>query len=157
MRTTRAASRVCRTGLSARKRRRAFSLLEALVALTLAVAGLSVAMAAISQSMRAQRVIERSRAETELARALTEEAFLGLLAPETRADSTGSADIWRGVSPRGIAWEVEVRSTLVGAFNARASGFDAGLGQVRGAAAGQMAVEMITVRAGATEVRTTKW
>lgn len=136
--------------------RRGVSLLETLVALTLAVAGLSVALAAISQSVRASRVIERARAETTLARALAEEAFLRLLPEEDRAASTESSDIWRGVSPDGIEWEIEVRSTLVGAFNARAEG-GGGLGQVQGVAPGQMAIEMITVRAGATELRTTRW
>jgi type II secretory pathway pseudopilin PulG len=137
--------------------RRGVGLLETLVALTLAVAGLSVALAAISQSVRAQRVIERSRAETTLARSLVEEAFLGLLPQEEKADSTGSADIWRGVSPEGIEWEVQVRSTLMGSFNAQAIDTEGGLGQFRGMAPGQVAIELVVVRAGNTEVRTTRW
>lgn len=136
--------------------RRAVSLLETLVALTLAVTGLAVSLAAISQSVRASRTIERARAETALARSLAEEAFLRLLAEEERAASTDTADVWRGVSPEGIEWEVEVRSTLIGAFNARTQA-GAGLGQIRGVAPGQMAIEMIIVRAGATELRTTRW
>jgi hypothetical protein len=114
-------------------------------------------LAAITQSMRASQVIERAKAETALARALIEEAFLRLPAEEDRAESTESADFWRGVSPEGIAWEIEVRSTLIGAFNARTSDSDFGLGQARGVAPGQMAVDMITVRAGSTELRTTRW
>lgn len=137
--------------------RRGIGLLETLVALTLAVAGLSVGLAAISQSVRAQRVIDRSRAETTLARSLAEEAFLGLLPQEEKADSTASADIWRGVSDQGIEWEVQVRSTLMGSFNARAPGADEGLGQFRGVAPGQVVVELIVVRAGNTEIRTTRW
>jgi type II secretory pathway pseudopilin PulG len=137
--------------------RRAVTLLETLVALTLAVAGLSVALAAIGQSMRASQVIERSKSETALARSLVEEAFLRLLPEDERAESTETADIWRGVSPEGIPWEIEVRSTLIGAFNARSVNSDVGLGQARGVAAGQMAVDMITVRAGSIEVRTTRW
>lgn len=137
--------------------RRAVSLLETLVALTLAVAGLSVALAAITQSIRASQVIERSKAETALARSLVEEAFLRLPQENERAESTETADFWRGVSPEGIPWEIEVRSTLIGAFNARSVNSDYGLGQARGVAVGQMAVDMIIVRAGNTEVRTTRW
>ncbi len=137
--------------------RRAVSLLETLVALTLAVAGLSVALAAISQSIRASAVIERAKVETALARSLIEEAFLRLPQDEDRAESTDTADYWRGVSPEGIPWEIQIRSTLIGAFNARSAGSDYGLGQARGVAPGQMAVDMIIVRAGNTELRTTRW
>lgn len=137
--------------------RRGVSLLETLVALTLAVAGLSLSIAAISQSVRAQRTIDRSRAEVALARALVEEAFLGALKEDDRADSTDSADIWRGSEPNGLEWEVRISSSLTGSFNARSANADSGLGQVQGVASGQMAVEMVFVRVGNTELRTSRW
>jgi type II secretory pathway pseudopilin PulG len=136
---------------------RGVSLLETLVALSIAVAGLAVALTAVAQSARASEAVERSRREVALAKALVEEAFLGLMSEEQKAESTASADIWRGVDERGLAWEVTITSSLMGAFNARADGAEAGLGQIQGVAPGQMVVEMITVRVGSTELRTTRW
>lgn len=136
--------------------RRGVSLLETLVALTLAVAGLAVSLAAISQSVRAQRTIDRSREEVAQARALVEEAFLGVLPWDEIDDSTDSADIWRGQTESGIDWEVRVTASSIGSFNARAD-LGEGLGEVQGVASGQMAVQMITVRVGNTVLRTTRW
>src|SRR5690606_33599350 len=94
---------------------RGVSLLEALVALSIAVAGLAVALTAVAQSARASEAVERSRREVALAKALVEEAFLGLMSEEQKAESTASADIWRGVDERGLGWEVTITSSLMGA------------------------------------------
>ena len=136
---------------------RAVTLLEVLVALVIAVAGLSVAIGSIAQSQRASAVTERAARELALARTIIAEAFLGVLPEELIAESRGASTVWRGAGPDGLAWEAEILVTLNAGFNARAAQRDEGLGQVGGFGAGQMPVEMITVRVGGVELRTTRW
>lgn len=136
---------------------RGVTLLEVLVAMVIAVAGLSVAIGAIAQSQRSSLIVERTSEELALARTVIEEAFLGTLPDDAISESAGSSTTWSGTTASGLAWEAEVRTTVTSGFNVGAINADAGLGQVGSMSAGQMPIELITVRVGSIELRTTRW
>lgn len=140
-----------------RARRAGVSLLEVLVSLVIAVAGLSVAIAAIAQSERSATVIERTNRELELARTVIEEAFLGVLPEEAIVESSASTTLWRGRAADGLEWEALLIATVSSGFNARQADGRGGLGEVAGIGPGQMPIELITVRVGSVELRTTRW
>ena len=146
-----------RSNVFRRARRAGVSLLEVLVSLVIAVAGLSVAIAAIAQSERSAMVIERTHRELALARTVIEEAFLGVLPEELIVDSSGAVTRWRGRTADGLEWEAVVVATISDGFNARTPAGDAGLGEVAGFGTGQMPLELVTVRVGSVELRTSRW
>ena len=135
-----------------RRTLRAFTLLEAMVALLIATAGFAGVFMALVQSQRAQTRTAQAEVELVLARQLIEEACLGLLPPEQGAlTEERGVQRWTGVR-NGVPWVVTVRAV------ATRPAHDEPTTQARTRESeAYVLMEVVTAEVGAVSLRTVKW
>lgn len=139
---------------------RAFTLLEALIAILIAAAGFAGIFTALAQSQKVQIQSQRADADLALARTLIEDACLGLLPLELRVVAgDGGVDRWQGVSD-GRVWTVTMRSLPVrpgevDAQSARAAERRRPTDDAEGGAF--ILMDIVTCEVGGVTLTTVKW
>lgn len=132
------------------------TLVEVLVALTIAAGGLGAILVALTQAQRIELAIERVDVETELAQSLLEEAYVNALPVEAWAplEDLPGVQRWVGVA-NGVEWEVTVSTSAMRSLVDERSRSESLEDRRRPPVL--LAMDVITCRAGGTTLRTVRW